>query len=51
MLRKWSEKLGPMLEEFGEKMPDLSEYEMPELMPNGDILIRKKPQKRDEIWL
>ena len=33
----------PMLERLGALIDDLSHYEMPELLPNGDILIRRAP--------
>ena len=43
-------KLGPAMEELSPKlielmrlMGDLEHYEMPEKLPNGDIIIRRKP--------
>jgi hypothetical protein len=35
-------RFGPLLEEFGATLGDLSNYEAPEILPNGDILIRRK---------
>ncbi len=34
--------LGPLLEAFGASLGDLSNYEAPIILPNGDILIRRK---------
>lgn len=33
----------PMLERLGALVDDLSHYQLPELLPNGDILIRRAP--------
>lgn len=33
----------PMLERMGELVDDLSAYELPERLPNGDIIIRRSP--------
>ncbi|MEO1329385.1 MAG: hypothetical protein AAFW46_06975 [Pseudomonadota bacterium] len=33
---------GPMLEQFGQMVGDLPQYEAPIMLPNGDILIRRK---------
>lgn len=40
------EELGPLLEDLARKMGDLSAYHPPEVLENGDILIRRK-QPRD----
>ncbi len=53
-MREMAERLGPKLREFAEEMgpaladilkdvEDLSVYEAPEKLPNGDIIIRRKP--------
>lgn len=58
-MREMAERLGPQLREFVEVMgpaladilaevEDLSDYEAPEMLPNGDIIIRRKPQDEDE---
>lgn len=55
-MRELAEKLGPQLRSFAEEMgpaladilrdvEDLSVYEAPEKLPNGDIIIRRKPPK------
>ena len=35
--------MGPRLQELVALMGDVTNYEAPEVMPNGDILIRRKP--------
>lgn len=35
--------MGPLLETLAELMSDLDQYEAPERLPNGDIIIRRKP--------
>lgn len=42
-LQDWLTQLTPLLEGLREKVDDLSNYEAPEVMPNGDIIIRRKP--------
>ncbi len=39
----FEEELLPMLERMGELVDDLSHYELPERLPNGDIVIRRSP--------
>ena len=46
-LQKWMTEMTPMLESLREKIDDLSNYEAPEVMPNGDIIIRRKPDAPD----
>ncbi|MEO8531599.1 MAG: hypothetical protein ABI459_10260 [Deltaproteobacteria bacterium] len=36
------QELGPQFEMLRDKIGDFSAYELPEVLPNGDILIRKK---------
>jgi len=36
------QELAPQLEVLRDKILDFSAYELPEVLPNGDILIRKK---------
>lgn len=35
--------MGPALQELVAMIEDIANYEMPVLLPNGDILIRRKP--------
>lgn len=37
----------PLMEQLSDKMSDLHTYEAPEVLPNGDILIRRKPKSED----
>jgi hypothetical protein len=39
----FEEEVLPMLDRLGEIVDDLSYYELPERLPNGDILIRRSP--------
>ncbi|SDC35908.1 hypothetical protein [Ruegeria marina] len=36
------EQMGPALADLAERVEDWSVYEMPEMLPNGDIIIRRK---------
>jgi len=36
------EQMGPALADLADKVEDWSVYEMPEMLPNGDIIIRRK---------
>ena len=36
-------QMGPALAEISAEVEDWSTYERPEILPNGDIIIRKKP--------
>ena len=39
----FEEELMPLMERLGEVVDDLSYYELPERLPNGDIVIRRSP--------
>ncbi|SIS23038.1 hypothetical protein [Roseovarius nanhaiticus] len=41
-LRGFAEEMGPALAEILKDVEDLSVYEAPEQLPNGDIIIRRK---------
>ncbi len=43
----FEEEMLPFLETLGNLIDDLSAYEMPERLPNGDIIIRRSP---DHPW-
>ncbi len=36
-------ELAPLVADLRDKIDDLSRYEMPEVLENGDIIIRRKP--------
>lgn len=42
-LKQFAEEMGPKLSELLEEVEDWSAYEAPEMLPNGDIIIRRKP--------
>jgi len=47
-LRQFIEDMGPALGNLMEKIDDFTVYHPPELLPNGDIIIRRKsPVERD----
>lgn len=57
-LRGFAEEIGPTLDQFTEEMgpklgqmlsliDDISNYAQPEVLPNGDIIIRRKPEAPD----
>lgn len=42
-LRQFALDMGPKMAELLEKIDDFSNYDPPEFLPNGDIIIRRKP--------
>lgn len=42
-LHSFMQEMGPALAELAAQVQDWSAYELPEMLPNGDIIIRKKP--------
>ena len=46
-LREFSDELGPRLGEFLTMIDDLGHYQRPEILPNGDIIMRRKPDAPD----
>ncbi|WP_372573700.1 hypothetical protein [Ruegeria jejuensis] len=38
------EEMGPAFADMAQEVKDWSVYEMPEILPNGDIIIRRKPE-------
>ena len=47
-LRDFATEMGPVLVDLLKKVKDWSVYEVPEILPNGDIIIRRKPQTPDD---
>lgn len=44
---KFTEDMMPLMEQLSDKMSDLNAFETPEILPNGDIIIRRKPKLDD----
>ncbi|MGJ8625736.1 MAG: hypothetical protein ACSHXB_02145 [Sulfitobacter sp.] len=42
-LKNFATEMGPKLTELLEQVDDWSAYTAPEILPNGDIIIRRKP--------
>ena len=42
-LKNFATQMGPKLTELLEQVDDWSAYKAPEILPNGDIIIRRKP--------
>ena len=47
-LREFVQQMGPAMVELLGKIDDLSAYHPPEMLPNGDIIIRRKMPKEIE---
>lgn len=47
-LREFFSEMGPALGSILEEVEDWSVYEAPEMLPNGDIIIRRKPDEPEE---
>jgi len=49
LMESWAEELAPKLEDLMAKMGDLSAYHPPEVLPNGDIILRRKrPEEHNQ---
>lgn len=44
-MRGFIEQMGPALTDLMGQVEDWSVYEAPEILPNGDIIIRRKPEQ------
>ncbi|WP_052265195.1 hypothetical protein [Ruegeria sp. ANG-R] len=44
-LQSFMQEMGPALAELAAQVQDWSAYEVPEMLPNGDIIIRKKTSR------
>jgi len=42
-LKRFAEQMGPKLAEILDQVEDWTAYQAPEMLPNGDIIIRRKP--------
>jgi hypothetical protein len=43
-LRDWAQNMRPTFEGLADQIPDLDLYQAPEILENGDIIIRRKPK-------
>jgi hypothetical protein len=43
MMQQFLNEMGPALTELQDTISDWSNYAAPEVLPNGDIIIRRKP--------
>lgn len=43
LMQEFADHMGPALVDLLAKIDDLSNYEAPEILPNGDIIIRRSP--------
>jgi hypothetical protein len=43
LLEQFMDEMGPALSELQDTIQDWSNYAAPEVLPNGDIIIRRKP--------
>ena len=50
-LRQFSDAMGPMMRDLFDKIDDVNRYELPEVLPNGDIIIRRKPDAEEDAPL
>ncbi len=46
-LQAFMDAMGPAMVELMEQVKDWSAYEPPEVLDNGDIIIRRKPEKEE----
>lgn len=46
-MRQFVQQMGPALRDLLAQVDDLTAYEAPEMLPNGDIIMRRKPAAPD----
>ena len=42
-MAEWGTQMGPALADLMTRIDDMRNYDAPEILPNGDIIIRRKP--------
>lgn len=50
-MSKFTSEMGPALAEMMTRIDDMRNYDAPEIMQNGDIIIRRKPDAPDYVPL
>jgi hypothetical protein len=48
IMQQFLDEMGPALTELQDTISDWSQYAPPEVLPNGDIIIRRKPNAAGE---
>ncbi|MCG7519246.1 hypothetical protein [Ruegeria sp. Ofav3-42] len=48
-MQSFMAEMGPALADLAGEIQDWSAYEAPEILPNGDIIIRKKPPQDPDV--
>ncbi|MEX0281536.1 MAG: hypothetical protein AB3N13_10170 [Arenibacterium sp.] len=47
-IQSFLREMGPAMADILEQVEDWSRYERPQILPNGDIIIRRKPENETE---
>lgn len=42
-MKRFADRMSPMVEQLKDLVDDMNAYQAPEMLPNGDIIIRRKP--------
>ncbi len=42
-MKRFADQMSPMVEQLKSMVDDMNAYQAPEMLPNGDIIIRRKP--------
>lgn len=42
-MKRFADRMSPMVEQLKDMVDDMNAYQAPEMLPNGDIIIRRKP--------
>ena len=48
-MRNFAQEMGPALRDLMDQVEDWSVYNAPEVLPNGDIIIRRKPDAPEYV--
>ena len=43
-MKRFTDRMSPMVEQLKDMVDDMNAYQAPEMLPNGDIIIRRKPE-------
>ena len=42
-MKRFTDRMAPMVDQLKDMVDDMNAYQAPEMLPNGDIIIRRKP--------